>query len=321
MDNTYSTTETEDNRALVTTTATPLGSAQVMQPTQADWDALKGTVGKGCNDAQFRVFALAAKRLGLDAFARQIVPIVQGGNMTPQVTIDGFRLIAERTGKYAGQVGPFWCGKDGEWREVWLADDAPVAAKVGVLRRDFEQTVWGVARYKSYAKGGNWNTMPDVMIAKVAESLALRKAFPQELSGVYIREEMEQAGVVDSDASAAGSDHVAGASNVSPMPPRPLPTASASAKPKAAAAPARQPADITPIKKRSWSSLRNRAFQIGVHTQEDWEILVSELTGKANAKDINGTSDYDAVEAYVADQELRRQAQAEQAVEAEGAVE
>lgn len=155
--------------------------------------ALKNTIAKECDLPQLRVFIGAAKRLGLDPLARQIVPIVQGGRMTPQVTIDGFRLIAERTGKYAGQLGPFWCDASGEWREVWTSDTAPAACKVGVIRRDFEQPMWGVARTKAYAKGGQWATMPDVMIAKVAESLALRKAFPQELAGAYTEDEMAQA--------------------------------------------------------------------------------------------------------------------------------
>jgi hypothetical protein len=126
--------------------------------------------------------------------------------MSIQVGIDGFRLIADRhrdgEGRrdYGGQVGPFWCGKDGAWNDVWVSDEPPVAAKVGIIRMGFSEPVQGIAKYSSYVqtdKDGNpsrfWKQMPDVMLAKVAEALALRKAFPNDLSGIYTADEMGQA--------------------------------------------------------------------------------------------------------------------------------
>ena len=154
---------------------------------------LRNTIARDCNDAELQLFIATAKRTGLDPFARQIFAIKRGGKLSIQTSVDGFRLIAERTGDYMGQDASQWCGEDGRWVDVWLSRKPPMAARAAVYRRGFAKPMVAVARFDSYAQRSPlWDKMPENMLAKCAECLALRKAFPNDLSGLYSREEMEQ---------------------------------------------------------------------------------------------------------------------------------
>ncbi|HVK23393.1 MAG TPA: phage recombination protein Bet [Actinokineospora sp.] len=193
--------------------------ALALDPTQSDWTerqqaALVQLGVQGATAGDQAVFLHQCQRTGLDPFTKQIYMIGRkdgrSGEIkwTIQTGIDGFRVVAERPrqGKpspYIGQDGPYWCGDDGVWRDVWLKKAPPLAAKVGIKRSDWPEPIYAVAHFHEYAQSTTYNGQTQltkmwrekgaVMIAKCAEALAFRRAFPQDLSGIYTDEEMSRA--------------------------------------------------------------------------------------------------------------------------------
>ncbi len=158
---------------------------------------LRDMYGNGASDTEFQVFLEVCRARRLNPLTRQIYFVQrwdsekQRNVWSAQVSIDGFRAIAERTGKYDGQDEPEFEYDDK--RKL-------VLARVKVYRKDWTRAAVGVARFDEYSakkRDGTlthmWATKGHVMISKCAEALALRKAFPEELSGVYAPEEMDGA--------------------------------------------------------------------------------------------------------------------------------
>lgn len=155
--------------------------------TREQVDLVKRTVAKNATDDELALFIHVANKSGLDPFAKQVYAIKRGGAMTIQTGIDGFRLVASRTGQHAGTD-----------EAVFEEDDQgrPIKATVTVWKIVAGQRVpfAASARMSEYNAGqGLWTKMPYAMLAKCAEALALRKAFPADLSGIYTNEEMAQA--------------------------------------------------------------------------------------------------------------------------------
>jgi phage recombination protein Bet len=156
---------------------------------------IKSQIAPKATDDELKLFIYQAKRTGLDPLARQIYAIHRKQNgvekMTIQTSIDGFRVIAERSGDYGGQDEP-----------IFVKEGDDLYCKVTVYRFRGETrypAAVGVAYWKEYCPvyngqpSGLWAKMPHTMLAKVAEALALRKAYPQDLSGLYTADEMNQA--------------------------------------------------------------------------------------------------------------------------------
>jgi phage recombination protein Bet len=178
-------------------------------------ELLKRTMLAKFPDDEKETFIRTCQRTKLDPFTKQIYPTKryqkvrdEQGNMRKVPTlvtvtgIMGLCGIAERTGNYDG-CETRWSGPDGGWREEWLDPDPPAAARCVVFHKHRTHPEVGIARWESYV-GQQWNQeaqrwettdfwerMPDYMLAKCAKAQALRGAFPDQLSNIYIREELD----------------------------------------------------------------------------------------------------------------------------------
>ena len=235
-------------------------------------------IGLGANtQADVEVFFHQAKRSGLDPFRREIYMITRktknGPKATIQTGIDGFYKIADRvtraTGGTWGIPETLWCGPNGQWRDVWLEETPPAAAKVTVERNGSRFTT--VATSAEYNAGSPmWQKMPARMIAKCAEALAIRRAFPDDLSGLYTSEEMAQA---DSPAPAPrpqAQQSQGGSRLAQAMGQRPQPQ--------------QQPVESQPEPwQAQWAELKDALASAGLAPEEDrgdlWLAKLTELTG------------------------------------------
>jgi phage recombination protein Bet len=169
----------------------------------SQWDEsqvelIKQQIAQNCTDDELALFGLVCKQTGLDPFNRQIYAIKRNqwnaatktneSKMTIQISIDGHRVMAARTGRHLC-TAISWCGQDGQWVDIWLSEATPAAAKAEVWVKGCDRPFVAVAKFNSYKQTNKegkltstWEKMPDVMISKCAESLALRMAFPGEFA-------------------------------------------------------------------------------------------------------------------------------------------
>lgn len=162
---------------------------------------VKDVIAPDLSDAELTLFAMVAERSGLDPFSRQIHAVKRKGKVTFQTGIDGYRSTAERTREYEGSDLPEYgpeCSCDAkpkphpEWSEV-------------TVYRTGKRPQRARAYWHEFHPGDNdfmWIKMPRNQLAKCAEALALRKAFPYVFADLYTNEEMAQAGPAENAAVA-----------------------------------------------------------------------------------------------------------------------
>lgn len=173
---------------------------------QEDIQVLKDSMFKGFSESEIKFSLAVANELNLSPLLRQVHFVkrydskLKRDTVTPQTGIDGFRLIADRTEKYAGSDEPIF---------EYDISKKPTKASVTVwkivngVRCPFTASARWDEFYPGDTMGFMWKSKPHVMLGKCAESQALRKAFPAELSSIYAEEELHQ-----SDADEKKASHV-----------------------------------------------------------------------------------------------------------------
>lgn len=203
--------------------------------TNAQLRIIRLSVARTCTDAEFDHFMSVADRTGLDPLRGQISALVRSPwdpdkrTMVPFATIDGLRAIAARHGDYRPMEGAPLLETDPERREAQSNPLGLVRAEV-TLWRKFDDNwfpITGEAWWDEYAVlvalpkangeaneraaardsagaaqrmvtlTARWRQRGRVLLAKCAEAQALRRGWPEDLSGLYGEEELQRAEVDD----------------------------------------------------------------------------------------------------------------------------
>lgn len=208
-------------------TVVPIRTVEPLRPRDysgVQLDLIRRTVAKDCDRDEFDLFIEVARRVGLDPFRKQIYAIVYNKDkpdkrkMSIITGIDGFRGVAARSGMYRPDdqepeivfrddmknpatnplgiekavVKAFKYGPDQQWHPsigvAYWDEFAPLIEKWA----ENEKGKWSPTGVFELPNNSNWRRMGRVMLPKCAEAQALRKGWPEDLSGVYAPEEMER---------------------------------------------------------------------------------------------------------------------------------
>ena len=170
--------------------------------TESKWNArqietIKKTVAVGASDEELDMFLSLASAYDLNPFLKEIWCIKMGGRAVITTSRDGYLRIANRDKHFRGLVSDaiyssdkFAKTKDGVDHSYQVSNRGQIiGAYALVYRDDRDFPTYFFAPFKDYYKrGGTWDQYPHAMIIKVAESMALKRAFA--ISGLTTQEEL-----------------------------------------------------------------------------------------------------------------------------------
>lgn len=146
---------------------------------------IRETYAKGLNDQQFNLYLAICFSRGFNPMANHIYGFISQGKVVTCTGIDGLRSLADSSGCYFGSSTPFYeYNHDGSLKSCTVTVKKLVKGQIG----EFSAIIY-LDEFKN--SNPNWKTKEKHMSAIRAESHALRKGFPEKLSGIYLKDEVE----------------------------------------------------------------------------------------------------------------------------------
>jgi phage recombination protein Bet len=195
--------ESEKYMTAVTTYQPQALLATRQQFSAEDIQVIKNTICRGASDAELGMFLATCRSTGLNPFMKQIHAVMRNVNlgtrdapkwekqMTIVVGIDGYRVVRDRLVDAAGNSffdgmdGPQWSNDGVNWEDAWFDTKPPKLARVAIYRKGISRPFVAQARWDAYnQKNSMWDTMGAEQLAKCAEALALRRAFPADMAAL-----------------------------------------------------------------------------------------------------------------------------------------
>jgi phage recombination protein Bet len=282
---------------IMSTVRTIVSATPAKELSREKVELIKNTVARGATDDELALFLHRARQLGFDPLSGQI-HFVKRKVWSPAedkyvdvgtilIGIEGFRLIAERSGNYDGQDPIIFIVKrEGNIieTEYALPNDEPIAARAAIYKKGCPRPFVAVAHYSDYVQKVNgqptkmWQKWP-IMLGKCAEAAAFRKGFPEmNLSGVYEYAEIQQEAQAEAEVQAEAKPLPSPGEDVKPLPkPEPAPaptTAPETPAPAKATEKAEKPAQLPT--KQQLQAIRAAAKKLGI-TDDVVENVVAAL--------------------------------------------
>lgn len=174
----------------------PAATTSIVNYDQKQLDLIKSTYCKGLSEPEFALAVQHSKATGLSLLTKQLYAMVHNAKdpekrtLTFVTSIDGYRSIAAKTGQHAGTDDAKFARNE---QGLIISASVTVYRMISNQRCPYSATAFWDEYYPGERYAKFWDKMPHTMLAKVAEALALRKAFPMELGGYYTSDEMAQA--------------------------------------------------------------------------------------------------------------------------------